>query len=79
MAKKLTQNVTIQRNETEPESMELVAAAILSVERGFKALLNSGASEGLIVLLLHDMTKVSKVDIRKILHAAPRISAQWLK
>lgn len=78
MKRTLSQAITVKRSEAEPEALELVAAAILSVEQGFKKLLNAGASEALIVLLLHDMTKVGKPDIRAILKAAPRIAEVWL-
>lgn len=77
-AKKLPQTVTIKRDETQPESMELIAKAILDIDSGFKRMLSSGASRDLIVLILHDMTKVGKPDIRAILNAAPKIADAYL-
>ncbi len=76
--KELPQTVVIRRDETQPEQMELVAKAIIEIDQGFKRLLSAGATKELIVLLLHDMTKVGKPDIRAVLYAAPRIAEKYL-
>jgi hypothetical protein len=75
----LPQTITIKRNEDQPESMELVAKAVLDIDAGFKRMMNSGVSRDLIVLLLHDMTKVGKPHIRAILSAAPKIADTYIK
>lgn len=58
--------------------MEIVAKSIIDVADGFRKMLNSGVRRELIVLLLHDMTKVGKPDIRTILQAAPKIADTYL-
>lgn len=76
--KTLPQTITIQRHETEPESMELIAKAILDIDVAFKRALNAGGKNRLIEILLRDMTQVSIVEIRKILAAAPKIAETYL-
>lgn len=76
--KPLQQVVTIKRAENQPESMELVAQALLDIADGVKTLRNR-AKDNLLVLLLHDMTGVNKRDIKLILDAAPEIAGKYLK
>lgn len=81
MAKKKTlpQTMTITRDEHEPESAELIAAAILKIAHAFEQLQASRLRPNLTVLLLHDMTKVPKKEINKILKAAPLLVGRYLK
>lgn len=79
LRKQLPQTVTIKRDESQPESLELVAQAILDIDAAFKRMLAGRASTGLIVLLLHDMTGVGKPAIRTILAAVPKIADTYLK
>jgi hypothetical protein len=76
--KTLPQAVTIQRDEQDPESMELVAQAIIDIADGF-AKMRKIAEDRLIVLLLHDLTGVGKPSIRAILAAAPKIRDTYLR
>lgn len=77
--KQLPQTVTIKRDEKEPESMELVAKAILDIDAAFKRVSASGLRQRAITLLLYDMTKVSMGDIRAILDAAPKLADTYLR
>lgn len=75
----LPQTLTVKRNEHEPESMELVAQSIIDLDAAFKRLLTGPLKAETIVLLLHDMTKLSRTDIRKVLEAAGKIRQTYLK
>lgn len=78
MAKQLEQVVTIKRDETEPEAMELVAKSIIELATAVERM-RKVASDRLIVLLLHDMTGVPKGHIGMIIDAAPRLAKQYLR
>lgn len=69
----LTQQVTILRNEKEPESLELVAQAILDIDAAFKRIVNGPIKQHVIVLLLSHETKISQRDVKKVLDAAARL------
>lgn len=76
--KQLPQKITIKRDESKPESMELVAKAILDIAEAVTTMRERGKDK-LIVLLLHDMTGVTKRDIQNILDAAPNIARTYLR
>lgn len=76
--KTLPQTVTIRRNETEPEAMELVAEALIKVADGIDQM-RKHATDRLIVVILHDLTGVGKPAIRALLSAAPKIRAEYLR
>lgn len=76
------QDVTVKRNEQEPEPLELVAAAILKVADGIDRMRGAGLSDRAIQVLLHDITGVAKRDIIAILNAGPKlrnIMLDWKK
>lgn len=46
---------------------------------GLQTLSECGLKEDLLVLMLNDMTGVTKTDIRSILRALPRLQSTYLK
>lgn len=76
--KTLPQTVTIKRNESAPESMELVAESILELAEAVKRL-RIRAKDKLICLLLSDMTGQSKRSIQQVIDAIPEIAVTYLR
>ena len=64
-----------------PETTEILAAAVVKISEAMDKLLNApgGLRSEAIVLLLHDMTKVGKPDIRTVLEALPRLRGYWCR
>lgn len=75
--KQLPQTITIKRDETQPENLELVAKAIIDLAEAFRRAEKILTRRALVVLL-HDMTKVGIPAIRDILIAAPKIADTYL-
>lgn len=61
------------------KTAEELAEEIEKLTKVFRALGDSGLRRRTIVLLLHDMTKVSKRDIIKILDAGPKLAERYLE
>lgn len=71
--------VRVIKSETNPETTEILAEAIVRIGKGLADLQKSGLNQKAIVLLLHDATKVGKPDIRKILDALPRLAGWYCR
>jgi hypothetical protein len=68
-------------DEEVPEELNIeeLAKAIEQLDAVGKKLKNSRLADRTIVLLLHDMTKLSKTQIKKVLDALPELKATYLK
>lgn len=73
------QKITIKVDEKNPQPVEIIAKSIIDIAKAFKQLKTSSLNERAIILLLNDMTGVSKTDIRTILIAAPKLAEYYLK
>lgn len=67
------QTITVKRDEAQPESVELLADAIIKCADGLEKLRSGPLSQRAIVVLLHDLTKVGIPHIRAIIDAAPNL------
>lgn len=72
------QQVKVKLDEENPEPMELIAKAIIDLAAAYDKMKKSGVKDEVIVLLLHDYTKVGKPDIRRILSALPILKNVYL-
>lgn len=79
MKKSTKQTVTIKRNEENPEPLEIIAKSIIDVSKAFEAIEKSRVSQRVIVLLIHDKTKIAQRDIVAILDIVPRLKDIYLK
>lgn len=61
-------NVKITQDEQNPIDVEVIASAILKLDAAAQKLVTSGLRQEAIVVLLHDLTKVGKPDIRYVLN-----------
>ena len=61
------------------KTAEELEAEIEKLTKIFRALRDSRLKRRTLVLLLHDMTKVSKKDINKILDAGPKLAERYLE
>lgn len=59
--------------------LEELAAQISAVSKMAAAMKASKLKQDTIILLLHDMTKVSKRDIKAVLTALPELERKYLK
>lgn len=64
-----------------PESTEILAASVIKISDAMDKLINApgGLKREAIVLLIHDMTKVGKPDIRQVLEALPQLRGHWCR
>lgn len=78
----MKENITIKKDESNPESTELLAKSIIQVADASLKLLNSGLSKRAIVVLLQDgigVTKINKKQIELVLENLPRLKAWYVK
>lgn len=64
---------------SEVESIEDLAEAITSLSDAAERMLNAGLSERAIIILLHDMCKVNRNDIKAVLRALPELKNTYLQ
>lgn len=77
---KKTNTVTI--DEKNPDSVQLIADAILKVSEAFEQLENSRLTRRAIVLLLQDsigVARISRTEIESVLDYAPKLKDLYLK
>jgi hypothetical protein len=75
----VTTNVSVKRNEENPEPIELIAASIVKVADGIDRMAKSGLSPRAIVVLLHDATRVPMGHIERIINCAPALRKLYLR
>jgi hypothetical protein len=61
------------------DRLDEIAAEIEKLSKLFIAVKNSRLNRRAVVLLIHDMTKVGKRDIEKLLDALPDLADHYLK
>ena len=69
--------VELENDDETP--LKVVVSAIHKVSDGIDKINESGLTERAIILLLHDATKVSKSDIKKVLEAAPLLAERYTR
>lgn len=72
-------NVRITKNETAPETKEILAEAIVRIGDGFDKLNKSGLNKNAIVVLIHAATGIAKRDIITVLDALPRLRGWYCR
>lgn len=77
--KTLPQTLTLRRDETQPESMEILAQSIIDIDIAFKRWENGPLKRHTIILLLADATKLPRRDVKRIIEAASKIRQTYLK
>lgn len=77
MPKQKTKVTVIQDDES--ISFSVLASSIKELSKVGNQLKNSPLNEKAIVLLLQDMTKLSRDDIKKVLNALPLLEKTYLK
>ncbi len=73
------QTITVKTDEQNPEPLELIAKAIIDVSDAFDKINKSQLQRRTVVLLLHDLTKIPKGQIEKILDNAPKLKGWYTK
>lgn len=71
--------VKIVKDAANPESTEILAAAITKISEGFTSLLASGLNKRAIVVLLQAETKLPQRDITAVLDALPRLKGWYCR
>lgn len=79
MPKQRTTEVTVKRDEKNPEPLEIIASAIIEVADACIKLNTSKLNRRAVLLLLKDMTGLPMSDIGKVLDAAPKLKDTYLK
>lgn len=71
--------VKVIKNEVKPESAEILAEAIVSIGNAMDKLSASGLNENAIIILIQAETKLSRVNIAKVLRALKQLRAWYCK
>lgn len=71
--------VKVKKSVENPETTEILAAAITRIGEGMTKLLASGVNTNAIVVLLHYETKISQRDIRAIFNALGRLKGWYCR
>lgn len=78
----MKEQISIKKDETSPESTELLAKSIIQVADAAQKLSNSGLRQRAIVILLQDgigATKITKKQIELVFENLPRLKAWYCK
>lgn len=67
----------IKQDPEEEIPTEIIAKSIVNLSDGFQKLLKGGLRFETVVILLHDVTKISKREIRNILGELPRLKQRF--
>lgn len=70
-------NVVVKQDEQAPVDVEILAAAIIKLDAAAQKLTTAGLSQDAIVVLLHDLTKVGKPDIRYVLNGLSQLRKRY--
>ena len=71
-------NVTVKKSDP-PETVEILAEAVIRISSGFTRLKESGLNYKAIVILIQAETKISRRDIEAVLNALPRLSGWYCR
>lgn len=71
--------VTILQNAENPETLELIAEAILNVSDAVKKIRAGRLTERALVLLIQDLSGVNQTNIMKVLKACEGLAAAYTK
>jgi ribosomal protein L40E len=71
-ADKLQQAITVQRDENEPEAVELIAKAIIDIADAHERM-RTVLTRRALVLLVRDISGVGIHDIEQVLDAVPKL------
>lgn len=73
------QRVHIKKNETKPESKEILAEAIVRIGEAMEKLSKSGLNRRAIITLIQDRTKLGKNDIETVLDALQQLRGWYCR
>lgn len=74
-----TPSVKVITNEANPETVEVIAASILAIAEGMKAVRKTRLTRKAIICLIHDTSRIGKRDIEIVLNSLERLEVDWLK
>lgn len=75
----MSANVTVKRNEAEPEPVEIIAQSIIDITASMKRIDASRLSRRALVALIYDESKLPKRDINVVLNNLGALESIWLK
>lgn len=79
MGAKTIKTIKVITDEVNPVDLELIAEAIIRVSDGFEAIAKSKLNERAVVLMLHELSGVTKTDIKRILYHARQLKKEFTK
>ena len=74
----MTKRVKVVKSDP-PESTEILAEAIVSIGRASERLLSSGINKRAVIVLLQDITKLPKGNIKIVLDSLPQLERWYCK
>lgn len=72
------QRVNIKQNEDNPVPKDILAEAIVKMSKAVQDLKRSGLNEKAIIVLVQDITKLPKSDIRAVLNAQYQLAKDYV-
>lgn len=75
----MKQRILVKQPENEEIPMEVLAEHIAKISQASSALKESRLKDHTVLLLLHDLTKLPRRDIRLVLDALPALETNYLK
>ena len=75
------QNVRVTKDTENPETPEVLAAAILRIANGFQELVSQGLTKKAIIVLIQNMrgVDVSQRDIETVLDNLPKLASYYIQ
>jgi predicted amino acid-binding ACT domain protein len=71
--------IKVKKDDIAPESTELLAKSIVEVADASQKLLDGGLTMRALIVLIQDMTNVSKTQIKLVLESLPRLKGWYCK
>lgn len=71
--------VRVKKSEKDPETTEILAAAIVNISKSFTALSKSGLNRRAIKVLIRDHCGVNLSDIESVLYSLERLAGYYCK
>lgn len=79
---KKARNIRVIKDAENPETPEILAASIIRISEGFKAMKRDGLTDEALIALLKGMKGMSHVkqdDIALVLENLPKLSSYYIK
>jgi len=71
--------IKVKKNADKPEPTEILAEAIVRIGSAMETLKRSGLNERAIIVLIHDLCKVPRRDIKLVIDSMKRLKGWYCR